>query len=64
MTTSLAGNSVSEKTLSLVRYSPVRSPSIGGTKGSDPVAITALRKRSWLPLTSTVSGAVKRVWPR
>ena len=52
---------LSEKTLSLVRYFPVCSPSIGGTKGSDPVAITALRNRNSRPSTSTVFGAAQRV---
>ena len=45
-------------------WSPVLRPSMGGTKGSDPVAITALRKRSSRPSTSTMFGAVKRVCPR
>jgi hypothetical protein len=36
----------------------------GGTKGSDPAAITALRKRNSQPSTSTTFGAVKRVCPR
>src|SRR6266478_5492218 len=63
-TTSLRGSSVSEKTVSLVKYSPSRSPSMVGATGREPVAITALLKPSSRPSTATAFGLVKRVWPR
>ena len=64
MTTSRRGSSVSQKSVSLVRYPVSSSPGIGGAAARAPVAMTARENSSVRPSTSTVVGLVKRASPR
>ena len=56
------GSSVSEKIVRFVRYGTVSRPSIGGTAGSLPVAITKASAAIASPSTSTADGELKRAW--
>ena len=64
MTARRDGRCVSSNTFSLVRKPASRRPGTSGWWARAPVAMTAFLNESRVPLTSTVSGPVKRASPR
>ena len=53
-----------EKSVSLVQKGTDANPSIGGSAGREPVAITQERAESRRPSSSTVCGSTKRAGPK